>query len=78
MARIACVVARNARLRHSSNHTHCEGGLEDLEIDYMMDRQECNDAGSKVNESNRDPFAQRRMLVRILVERSDENAWSAE
>ena len=27
----------------------------------MMDRRECNDAGSKVNESNQDPFDLSRM-----------------
>ena len=34
----------------AQDHAHCEGGLEDHEIDYIMDRRECNDAWSKVNE----------------------------
>ena len=39
----------------------------------MMDRRECNYAGTKENESNRDPCQQRRVGVKILVEMSDEN-----
>ena len=58
------------------DHAHCEGGLEHHEIDYMMDRRECNDAGSKVNESNRDPFELRRMGVRMVVERGVGNITS--
>ena len=44
----------------SQDHAYGEGGGgEDHEIDYMMDRRGCNDAGSKVNESNRGPCAMR-------------------
>ena len=43
-------------------HAHCEG-VKDHENDYMMDPLRCNDAGSKVNESNRVPLEQRRLRV---------------
>ena len=59
----------------SQDHAHCEREYENHEIDDMMDRRECNDAGSKVNVSNRVPLEQRRMRVemRMLVVRRDEN-----
>ena len=43
----------------SEDHAHGERGEEDQEIDYLMDRRGCNDAGSKLNESNQGPSATR-------------------
>ena len=41
----------------AQDHAHCEGGSEFRGIDNMKDRRGCNDAGSIVIESNRDPYA---------------------
>ena len=41
----------------AEDHAHCEGGSEFRGIDYMKDRRGCNDAGSILIESNRDPCA---------------------
>ena len=58
----------------SQVHPHCEQRGEDDENIYIMDRRRCNDAGSKVYESNPVPIEQRRMRV----VRSDENISSDE